>query len=67
MERSQLVKGLIGSMLIGAGIAVMISAARRCDQGEGILEEVAGVSAEMAGAGDDSEAASAVEANGGDD
>lgn len=49
MERSQLMKGAIGSVLIGAGIAFMVSAASGCaeDQGEGILEEVAAASADL--------------------
>lgn len=46
-ERSQLVKAAIGSLLIGAGIAFMVSAASGCDKGEGILEEVATASADM--------------------
>lgn len=50
--RSQLVRGLIGSMLIGAGIAMMISAARctDCDKGEGALDDIAAASAEMTAA-----------------
>ena len=49
MERSQLLKGAIGSILIGIGLATLISAARcvDCDKGEGILEEVAEASADL--------------------
>lgn len=61
MERSQLLKGAIGSILIGIGLATLISAARcvDCDKGEGILEEVAEASADLA--------AEAVADGGGDD
>lgn len=50
MERSQLVKGIVGSALIGAGIAVMVSAGRcvDCDKGEDALLDVASASAELA-------------------
>ena len=47
MNRQVMVRAAFGSLLVGIGIAVMLSAARRCDQGEGALEEVVVASAAM--------------------
>lgn len=47
-DRNQMTKAAIGSLLIGAGIAFMVSAASGCVKGEEALEDVAVASAEMA-------------------
>ena len=51
MDRSVMVRAGVGALLIGAGLALMLSASKAicvdCEKGEAALEDVATASAEM--------------------
>ena len=52
MDRSVMMRAGVGALLIGAGLALMLSASKKicvdCEKGEAALEDVAAASAEMA-------------------
>lgn len=56
MNRDVVIRAALGSLLVGVGIAVMLSASKKicvdCEKGEDALGDVAAASAEMAPEGE---------------